>query len=169
VNFYTSVDLPVPRRSPRRSRPGIPDHDPRGTLGRGERNFQRIGQEYASKIYVCDVVNSSDAAHLIGGSARACSRPMYLRSVAQYFRLRTRIPTACSPRWRVTMSIIAYNTKLVTKGDAPKSYADLLDPKWVGKIVKRASRLFRHHHDGHATAQPRPRLGVVREARKLRG
>jgi len=28
------------------------------------------------------------------------------------------------------------NTDLVKAEDAPKSYADLLDPKWVGKIVK---------------------------------
>ncbi len=38
--------------------------------------------------------------------------------------------------WRVTVSPIAYNTKLVKAEDAPKSYADLLDPKWSGKIVK---------------------------------
>jgi iron(III) transport system substrate-binding protein len=31
---------------------------------------------------------------------------------------------------------IGYNTNLVKAEDAPKSYADLLDPKWQGKIVK---------------------------------
>ena len=30
---------------------------------------------------------------------------------------------------------IAYNTKLVSKDQAPKSFQDLLDPKWSGKIV----------------------------------
>ena len=34
------------------------------------------------------------------------------------------------------MSPIAYNTNLVKKEEAPKSYADLLDPKWSGKMVK---------------------------------
>lgn len=34
------------------------------------------------------------------------------------------------------MSPIAYNTKLVKAEDAPKSWADLLDKKWIGKIVK---------------------------------
>jgi iron(III) transport system substrate-binding protein len=36
----------------------------------------------------------------------------------------------------VWLSIIAYNSNLVKAEDAPKSFADLLDPKWKGKIVK---------------------------------
>jgi iron(III) transport system substrate-binding protein len=31
---------------------------------------------------------------------------------------------------------IGYNTNLVKPEEAPKSYADLLDPKWTGKMVK---------------------------------
>ena len=38
--------------------------------------------------------------------------------------------------FRVWLSIIAYNTNLVKADDAPKSFADLLDPRWKGKIVK---------------------------------
>jgi len=34
------------------------------------------------------------------------------------------------------LEAIGYNTKLVKREEAPKSYADLLDPKWLGKIVK---------------------------------
>ena len=37
---------------------------------------------------------------------------------------------------RIWLSSIAYNTSLVKLEDAPKSFADLLDPKWVGKMVK---------------------------------
>ena len=37
---------------------------------------------------------------------------------------------------RILVSPIAYNTNLVKKEDAPKSFADLLDPKWKGKMVK---------------------------------
>jgi iron(III) transport system substrate-binding protein len=32
--------------------------------------------------------------------------------------------------------VIGYNTKLVKAEEAPRSFADLLDPKWSGKIVK---------------------------------
>src|SRR6476469_3058926 len=38
--------------------------------------------------------------------------------------------------FRVSLSPIAYNTDLVKREEAPKSFADLLDPKWAGKIVK---------------------------------
>ena len=34
------------------------------------------------------------------------------------------------------LSLIAYNTQLVKPEDAPGSFADLLDPKWLGKLVK---------------------------------
>ena len=34
------------------------------------------------------------------------------------------------------LEVIGYNTDLVKPADAPKSYADLLDPKWQGKICK---------------------------------
>jgi len=34
------------------------------------------------------------------------------------------------------MEAIGYNTDLVKREDAPRSYAGLLDPKWQGKIVK---------------------------------
>ena len=37
---------------------------------------------------------------------------------------------------RIWLSSIAYNTNLVKAEDAPKSFADLLDPKWAGKMVK---------------------------------
>jgi iron(III) transport system substrate-binding protein len=35
---------------------------------------------------------------------------------------------------RLTVFTIAYNTNAVSKADAPKSYAELTDPKWKGKL-----------------------------------
>jgi iron(III) transport system substrate-binding protein len=45
-------------------------------------------------------------------------------------------PDGMFASFRVSLSPIAYNTNLVKREDAPKSFADLLDPKWTGKIVK---------------------------------
>ncbi len=39
--------------------------------------------------------------------------------------------TACA--W---MEVIGYNTNLVKREDAPRATPTLLDPKWMGKIVK---------------------------------
>src|SRR5262249_11517820 len=38
--------------------------------------------------------------------------------------------------FRVTFSAVGYNTNLVKAEEAPKSFADLLEPRWVSKIVK---------------------------------
>ncbi|HTE36537.1 MAG TPA: extracellular solute-binding protein, partial [Reyranella sp.] len=62
--------------------------------------------------------------------------PYVPEDVARYFPATHKDPDGMFASWRVTLSIIAYNTKLVKAEDAPKSYADLLDPKWMGKIVK---------------------------------
>jgi iron(III) transport system substrate-binding protein len=35
-----------------------------------------------------------------------------------------------------SLSCIGYNTNLVKREDAPKGFADLLDPKWRGRLVK---------------------------------
>ena len=35
---------------------------------------------------------------------------------------------------RLSLYVLVYNTKLVSPGDVPKSYEDLLNPKWRGKL-----------------------------------
>src|SRR6185436_2490697 len=37
---------------------------------------------------------------------------------------------------RILFCVVGYNTQLVKPEDAPKGYLDLLDPKWMGKLVK---------------------------------
>lgn len=44
-------------------------------------------------------------------------------------------PNGLSAPYRFAYYGIAYNTALVSEADAPRSYENLLDPKWRGKIV----------------------------------
>jgi iron(III) transport system substrate-binding protein len=101
-----------------------------------ERLFQRIGQEFASGIHAVDVVNSSDASHFIPWKKDGWLAPFVSEDVARYFPAEYRDADGMFATTRIWLSSIAYNTNLVKAEEAPKSFADLLDPKWAGKMVK---------------------------------
>jgi iron(III) transport system substrate-binding protein len=135
VSYYTSTDLPVAEKVAKAFEakyPGISVHTERTGA---ERVFQRIGQEYSSNIHAVDVVNSSDAAHFIVWKRDGILLPYVPEDVAK-FPAEHRDVDGQFASFRVWLSIIAYNTTLVKPEEAPKSFADLLDPKWKGKIVK---------------------------------
>src|SRR6266478_617180 len=128
VIYYTSTDLPVAEKLAKAFEAKY--------SGIAVRVFQRIGQEYSSNIRAVDVVNSSDAAHFIVWKRDGILAPYVPEDVAKYYPAEHRDPDGQFASFRVWLSIIAYNTNLVKAEDAPKSFADLLDPKWKGKIVK---------------------------------
>jgi iron(III) transport system substrate-binding protein len=101
-----------------------------------ERVFQRIAQEQASNIRVVDVVNTADAAHLIVWKRNGWLAPYVPEDVARHFPEQYRDADGMHALSRVWLSSLGYNTNLVKPGDAPKSFADLLDQKWIGKMVK---------------------------------
>ncbi|MBS0547912.1 MAG: extracellular solute-binding protein [Proteobacteria bacterium] len=136
ATWYTSVDLPLAEKVAKAFQAKYPGVSLKVERSGAERNFQRISQEYASKIYNCDVVNSSDAAHLIIWKREKLLAAYVPEDVARDFPATHKDADGMYASWRVTLCPVAYNTKLVKAEDAPKSYADLLDPKWMGKIVK---------------------------------
>src|ERR1700681_1252134 len=136
VNYYTSTDLPVAEKLAKAFEakyPGITVHVERTGA---ERVFQRIGQEYASNIHAVDVVNSSDAAHFIVWKRDGILAPYVPEDVAKFYPAEHKDVDGQFASWRVWLSIIAYNTGLVKPEEAPKSFADLLEPRWKSKIVK---------------------------------
>jgi iron(III) transport system substrate-binding protein len=136
VIHYTSTDLPVAEKLAKAFEAKYPGIAVRVERTGAERVFQRIGQEYASSIHAVDVVNSSDAAHFIFWKRDQLLDPYVPEDVAKYYPPEHKDPDGLFASWRIFLSIIAYNTRLVKADDAPKSFADLLDPKWKGKIVK---------------------------------
>jgi len=136
VSYYTSTDLPVAEKLAKAFEAKYPGIAVRVERTGAERVFQRIGQEYASNIHAVDVVNSSDAAHFIVWKRDGILAPYVPEDVAKFYPTEHKDVDGQFASWRVWLSIIAYNTSLVKADEAPKSFADLLDPKWKGKIVK---------------------------------
>jgi iron(III) transport system substrate-binding protein len=136
VVYYTSIDLPLAEKIARAFEAKYPGIAVRVERTGAERVFQRIGQEYASKIFAVDVVNSSDAAHFIAWKRNGILQPYVPEDVAKFYPAEHKDPDGQFASFRVGMSVIGYNTSLVKAEDAPKSFADLLDPKWMGKMVK---------------------------------
>jgi iron(III) transport system substrate-binding protein len=136
VTYYTSIDLPVSEKIAKAFEAKYPGISVRVERTGAERIFQRIGQEYASNIHSVDVVNSSDAAHFIVWKRDGLLAPFVPEDVAKYYPDDQKDPDGQFASFRVCLSVIGYNTNLVKPADAPKSFADLLDPKWAGKIVK---------------------------------
>jgi len=136
VAWYTSVDLPIAEKMARSFEAKYPGIACRVERSGAERVFQRIGQEYNSSVHAVDVVNSSDASHLILWKREGWLAPYVPEDVARYYPPEHRDADGMFATWRAWFSVIAYNTTLVKPEEAPKSFADLLDPKWTGKIVK---------------------------------
>ncbi len=136
VVWYTSVDLPLAEKIAKSFEAKFPGIAVRVERTGAERVFQRIGQEYGSNIRAVDVANSSDAAHLIVWKKQGLLEPFVPEDVAKFYPAEHKDADGMFASFRVWVSIIAYNTDQVKKEDAPKSFADLLDPKWKGKIVK---------------------------------
>src|ERR1700674_1845988 len=136
VVYYTSVDLPLAEKVAKDFEAKYAGISARVERSGAERMFQRIGQEYASNIRAVDVVNSSDAAHFIVWKRDGVLAPYGPEDVAKLYPPEHKDPDGMFASFRVWLSIIAYNSRLVKAEEAPKSFADLLDPKWIGKIVK---------------------------------
>jgi iron(III) transport system substrate-binding protein len=136
VAWYTSVDLPLAEKIAKSFEAKYDGVAVRVERSGAERVFQRIGQEYASRVRAVDIVNSSDAAHFIVWKRDGWLAPYVPEDVAKYYPAEHKDPDGMFASFRVWLCIIAYNSKLVKAEEAPKSFADLLDPKWAGKIVK---------------------------------
>jgi iron(III) transport system substrate-binding protein len=134
--FYTAMDLAFAQRLAKTFEGKFPGIAVRVERSGAERIFTRIGQEYDSRIHTVDVVNTADQAHCIVWKRNGWLAPYLPEEVARHFEPSYYDPDGLHVTTRVLISPIAYNTSLVKKEDVPRSFADLLDPKWVGKLVK---------------------------------
>ncbi len=100
-----------------------------------ERIYQRIAQEYGSDISAVDVATTSDLGHTVSWRALGWLAP-FVPAETTHWDQKAIGPDGLYFVDKFTMVISGYNSRLVKAEDAPKSWNDLLDPKWKGKLVK---------------------------------
>jgi len=136
VFYYSALELNVAERLAKAFEAKYPEISVHVERSGAERIFQRIAQEQGSGINAVDVANSTDPAHYLDWKGKDWLAPYLPDDVAKYFPADQVDPDgtyATSCGW---IEAIGYNTNLVKPEEAPKSYTDLLDAKWQGKIVK---------------------------------
>jgi iron(III) transport system substrate-binding protein len=136
VVWYSATDVQVAEKLARAFEAKYPGIKVQVERSGAERIFQRINQEYGSKIYTADVVETSDAVHFLHFKKQGWLQPAVPADVAKYWGKDYKDADGQFAAYRAHLSVIAYNSKLITREQAPKSHADLLDPKWSGKMVK---------------------------------
>ena len=166
VVYYTSIDLPLAEKIAKAFEAKYSGIAVRVERTGAERVFQRIGQEYGSRIYAVDVVNSSDAAHFIawkrdgilaalraGGRGEALSRRAQGcgRAVRQLPRRHERDRLQHQPG--------------EGRGRAEELRRSARS-EMVGQDGQGASGLQRQRHERDVPAHARSRLGVSGEARQ---
>jgi iron(III) transport system substrate-binding protein len=136
ASFYTALELNTSERLARAFEAKYPGIAVRVERSGAERVFQRIAQEQSSNINAVDVVCSTDPSHFIDWDSKNWVEPYVTEDMAKHFPADQRDPDGKHATLCAWLEVIGYNTNLVKPEDAPKSYADLLDPKWHGKICK---------------------------------
>jgi iron(III) transport system substrate-binding protein len=136
VSFYSALELTTAERLARTFEAKYPGISVRVERSGAERIYQRIAQEQASGINAVDVANSTDPSHYLDWKKSDWLAPYVPEDVAKYFPADQADPDGTHATSCAWMEVIGYNTDLIKAEDAPKSYADLLDAKWQGKIVK---------------------------------
>ena len=136
VTYYTAMDLSVAEPVAKAFEAKYPGIKVSVERTGSERLFNRIAQERASKIYKVDVVNSADASHFLPWKRDGWLAPFVSEAMASDVPAEMVDIDGMFCNQRTHLCPIAYNTRLVSPADAPKSYQDLLDPKYLGKMVK---------------------------------
>jgi iron(III) transport system substrate-binding protein len=136
LSYYSALELNVGERLGKMFEAKYPGIAVRVERSGAERIYQRIAQEQGSGINAVDVANSTDPSHYLDWKKSGWLAPYLPEEVAKYFPADQFDPDGMYATSCAWTEAIGYNTNLVKPEDAPKSYVDLLDPKWQGKLVK---------------------------------
>ena len=134
VVWYTSLAVPSAEKVAKLFETAYPGIKVEVHRTGSQRILQRVMQELSANIKNVDVIHTSDAGHYVLLKDKKLLMkysPAGAEALASGFKDR-------DGYWyglRATVNVIAYNTKIVSAADAPKTWKDLLAPKWKGKMV----------------------------------
>jgi iron(III) transport system substrate-binding protein len=134
--FYTAMEIPVAEGLSKAFEAKYSGIRVRVKRSGAERVFQRIGKEEEVRIHEVDVVCSTDAGHFVRWQREGLLAPFLPEDAAKHLPPEQIGADGVYATAFASLSPIGYNTNLVKPEDAPTSFADLLDPRWHGKIVK---------------------------------
>jgi len=134
VVWYTSLALPSAEKVAKLFEAAYPGVKVEVHRTGSERILSRVMQELQANIKNADVVHTSDAGHFVllkNKNLLMKHTPPGVEGFPAGFKDKDGFYYGL----RATVSVIAYNTRAVPAAEAPRSWKDLLDPKWKGKMV----------------------------------
>jgi iron(III) transport system substrate-binding protein len=134
VVWYTSLALPSAEKVAKLFEAAYPGVKVEVHRTGSERILSRVMQELQAGIKNADVVHTSDAGHFVLLKNKNLLLK-YTPAGVDGFPAGFKDKDGYYYGLRATVNVIAYNTKAVAAADAPKTWKDLLDPKWKGKMV----------------------------------
>jgi iron(III) transport system substrate-binding protein len=134
VVWYTSLVLPSAERVAKLFETAYPDVKVEVHRTGSQRILQRVMQELQANIKNVDVVHTSDAGHYVLLKDKKLLAK-YTPAGVDAFPAGFKDKDGYYYGLRATVNAITYNTKMVSAAEAPKTWKDLLDPKWKGKMV----------------------------------
>jgi iron(III) transport system substrate-binding protein len=134
VVWYTSLALPSAERVAKLFEAAYPGIKVEVHRSGSQRILQRVMQELQAGIKNADVIHTSDAGHFVLLKTRKLLAP-YTPPGLEAFPAGFRDKDGYAYGLRATVNAIAYNTRTVPAAEAPRTWKDLLDPKWKGKLV----------------------------------
>ena len=134
VVWYTSLALPSAEKVAKLFEAAYPGIKVEVHRTGSERILSRVMQELQAGIKNVDVVHTSDAGHFVLLKNKSLLLK-YTPAGVDGFPAGFKDKDGYYFGLRATVSVIAYNTKALAATEAPKTWKDLLDPKWKGKMV----------------------------------
>jgi iron(III) transport system substrate-binding protein len=134
VVWYTSLALPSAEKVAKLFEAAHPGVKVEVHRTGSERILSRVMQELKANIRNADVIHTSDAGHFVL-LKRENLLMKYTPAGVDSFPAGFKDKDGFYYGLRATVSVIAYNTRAVPAAEAPKSWKDVLDPRWKGKMV----------------------------------